>query len=89
MVAILALLVFTLTGCTVQPTDPKTGEPIGDPVMATNPADIADAVEQGSQAAQAVAPTFGPWGVAVAALLGAATPIVVRKLRKKKETPAS
>jgi hypothetical protein len=88
MGAILALLVFTLTGCTAQRMDPKTGEPIGEPVMVTNPTDIADAVEQGSAAAQAVAPTFGPWGMAVAALLGAATPIVVRKLRKKK-TPAS
>jgi uncharacterized membrane protein YeaQ/YmgE (transglycosylase-associated protein family) len=68
-------------------TNPETGNPII--LKGTGKIDpdaAADAVEVGNQVVQTTAPAFGPWGSAVAGVVGAATLLIVAKLRKKKQT---
>jgi hypothetical protein len=68
-------------------TNPDTGNAI---VLKStgkiDPDAAADAVEVGNQVVQTTAPAFGPYGSAVAAVVGVATLLIVGKLRKKKQT---
>lgn len=74
-----AALVVSLVGCAAGAMiDPATGLPT------TQPTDAATVVEHVGAVIQTTAPTFGPWGLVVAAVTGALVPVIAGMLRKKK-----